>query len=204
MSNLLAGNLTNLLTPKEFSHTLIITIGNCFRADDGVGPYIASCLRQSAKLSVIDAGCTPENIIDEVIKLFAQHAALSHLGIKDCQVRPVWADRPVRASAQHPALFDRPVRASAQRIIFIDAADFGGAPGELRLIDAEHIPESSLSTHSMPLPVISRILYEDTKAKIYFIGIQPKSVEHKAGLSKEVNSAADALIKHINEEFKDA
>ncbi|MHB8154765.1 MAG: hydrogenase 3 maturation endopeptidase HyCI [Candidatus Omnitrophota bacterium] len=159
MSNLLAGNLTNLLTPKEFSHTLIITVGNCFRADDGVGPYIASGLRQSIKLSVINAGYAPENIIDQAVKL------------------------------------------SAQRIIFIDAADFGGVPGELRLIDAEHIPESSLSTHSMPLPVISRILYEDTKAKIYFIGIQPKSVEHKEGLSCEVSSAADALIKHINQEF---
>lgn len=162
MSNLLAANLTNLLTSKEFSHTLIITVGNCFRADDGVGPYIASCLKQSSKLSVIDAGYTPENIIDDVVKL------------------------------------------SAQRIIFIDAADFNGTPGELRLINAEDIPQSSLSTHSMPLPVISRILYEDTKAKIYFIGIQPKSVEHKEGLSGEVKIAADALIKHINQEFKDA
>ncbi|MCX5698549.1 MAG: hydrogenase 3 maturation endopeptidase HyCI [Candidatus Omnitrophica bacterium] len=193
MSNLLAGNtgsVTNLLTPQEFSHTLIITVGNCFRADDGVGPYIASGLKPSVKLSVIDAGSTPGNIIDQAIKLFAQQEAL--------------LERPVRASARHPALSERPVRASAQRIIFIDAADFGGAPGELRLIDAEHIPESTLSTHSMPLPVISRILYEDTQAEIYFIGIQPKSVEHKDGLSKEVSSTADALIKHINQEFKDA
>ena len=162
MSNLLADNLINLLTSKGFSHTLIITVGNCFRADDGAGPYIALGLKQSVKLSVIDAGYTPENIIDQATKL-------------------------------HP-----------QRIIFIDAADFRGTPGELRLIDSEHMPEASLSTHSMPLPVISHILYEDTRAKIYFIGIQPKSVEYKEGLSKEVKTAADALIKHINEEFKDA
>jgi hydrogenase maturation protease len=74
----------------------------------------------------------------------------------------------------------------------------------LRLVDSEHIPEVSLSTHSVPLPVISRILYEDTKAKIYFIGLQPKSVGHKEGLSKEVKTAADALIKHINQEFRNA
>ena len=160
MSNLLAGNLINLLTPKEFSHTLIITVGNCFRADDGAGPYIASCLKQSSKLSVIDAGYAPENIIDQAVKL------------------------------------------SAPRIIFIDAADFGGAPGELRLIDSQDIPQASLSTHSIPLPVVSRILYEDTKAKIYFIGIQPESVEYKEGLSGKVKTAADALIKHINQEFR--
>jgi len=190
MSNLLDANLVNFLTPQEYLRTLIITVGNCFRADDGVGPYIASCLKQSSKLSVIDAGYTPENIIDEAIKLFAQHPALT--------------DRPVRASAQHPDLSDSPVRASAQRIIFIDAADFSGACGELRLIDSEDIPQSSLSTHSLPLPVVSRILHEDTLAQIYFIGIQPKSVEHRQGLSGEVKSAADELIKHINQEFKDA
>ena len=159
MSNLLTGNLINLLTSKDFFHTLIITVGNHFRADDGVGPYIASGLMPSAKLLVIDAGSTPENVIDQAAKL------------------------------------------SPERIIFIDAADFGGMPGELRIIDHEHIPEASLSTHSVPLPVISRILYEDTKAKIYFIGIQPKSVEHKEGLSAEVKLAADALIKQINEGF---
>lgn len=162
MSNLLDANFTNLLIPQEHSHTLIITVGNDFRADDGVGPYIASKLKPSTKLSVIDAGSNPENIIDQVVKL------------------------------------------SPQRAIFIDAADFGGSPGELRLIDAEHIPETSLSTHSVPLPVVSRILQEDTQAKIYFIGIQPESVEHREGLSDKVKLAADTLIKHINGEFKDA
>ncbi len=29
-----------------------------------------------------------------------RNPALSHLGIKECQVRPFWADEPVRASAQ--------------------------------------------------------------------------------------------------------
>ncbi|MDO8489347.1 MAG: hydrogenase 3 maturation endopeptidase HyCI, partial [Candidatus Omnitrophota bacterium] len=62
MSNLLDASLANLLTPKECLRTLIITVGNCFRADDGVGTYIASGLRPGAKLWVIDAGYTPENI----------------------------------------------------------------------------------------------------------------------------------------------
>ncbi len=162
MSNLLAGNLVNLLTPQEFSRTLIITVGNGFRADDGAGPYIASALKPSSKLFVLDAGYSPENIIDQAIKLLPD------------------------------------------RIIFIDAADFGGVPGELRLIDSEHIPQVSLSTHSMPLPVVSKILQEDTKAKVYFIGIQPESVAHQEGLSRQVQLAAEELIKQINEQFKDA
>jgi hydrogenase 3 maturation protease len=162
MSNLLAGKLADLLTPQEFSRTLIITVGNSFRADDGAGPYIASALKQSSKLFVIDAGYTPENVIDQAVKLA-------------------------------PGV-----------IIFIDAADFGGAPGELRLIDTGHIPQVSLSTHSMPLPVVSKILEEDTKAKVYFIGIQPKSVAHQEGLSSEVEASAAVLIQQINERFKDA
>ncbi len=162
MSNLLDANFTNLLTSQEYLRILIIAVGNYSRADDGVGPYIALRLKQSSKLSVIDAGSRPENIIDQAVKLLPQ------------------------------------------RIIFIDAADFGGFPGELRLIDSEHIPEASLSTHSIPLPVVSHILQKDTQAQIYFIGIQPQSVAQQEGLSGEVKSAADVLIKHINAEFKDA
>ena len=38
--------------------------------------------------------------VTQVYKIITEHPALLHLGIKDCQVRPYLADRPVRASAQ--------------------------------------------------------------------------------------------------------
>jgi len=90
------------------------------------------------------------------------------------------------------------------RIVIIDAADFGGKAGETRVINEGDIPESSLSTHAIPLSVIYHILKEDTASEIKFIGIQPKSVRYDEGLSPEVQAAADKIIAMIKKEFTDA
>ena len=68
MSNLLTAEITQELTSQE-GLTVIITIGNPLRSDDGIGPYIASCLHDIEGLKIIDAGYTPENCIDEVVVL---------------------------------------------------------------------------------------------------------------------------------------
>ncbi len=158
MSNLLTADVLQELTSQE-GLTVIITIGNPLRSDDGVGPYIAANLHDTDQLKVIDAGYTPENCIDQVTAL-----------------RP-------------------------KRIIIIDAADFEGSAGEVRLVDREHIPETSLSTHMISLKVIAGLLEEDTKAQIKFLGIQPITVEFKEGLSDEIKETADEIVAAIKEGF---
>lgn len=90
------------------------------------------------------------------------------------------------------------------RIIVLDAADFRGEAGEARIISEDDIPESSLSTHAIPLKVIYHILKEDTDSDIRFIGIQPKEISYGERLSPEVKAAADMIISRINKEFADA
>ncbi len=57
------------LKPSSDGLTLIITIGNALRKDDGVGPYIAEKIKQSLpeNIALINAGDTPENCIDEAV-----------------------------------------------------------------------------------------------------------------------------------------
>lgn len=90
------------------------------------------------------------------------------------------------------------------RIIFIDAADFRGKAGEIRMIGEEEIPESGLSTHAIPLKVICGILRADTGSDVRFIGIQPADVSFSEKMSSEVKGAADLLIAKINGEFSHA
>ncbi|MCK4995079.1 MAG: hypothetical protein KAS13_08575, partial [Candidatus Omnitrophica bacterium] len=68
MSNILTVDITELLKSIPGSN-LIITVGNSFRSDDGVGPYLGAKLKRMKGLKVITAGINPENIIDEVIDL---------------------------------------------------------------------------------------------------------------------------------------
>lgn len=161
MSNSLTAEINDLLKPTQYL-TVMICVGNALRSDDGAGPYIASRLKNTEKLSVFDVGYTPENFIEEVSEL------------------------------------------KPGRIIVIDAADFGGEAGEARIISEEDIPESSLSTHAIPLKVIYHILKEDTDSEIKFIGIQPKSVKYDEVLSPEVKATSDMMISRINKEFANA
>lgn len=156
---MLTAEIKDALLPKGQGKTLIITVGNPLRSDDGVGPYIAEKhLRLKAGLVLQDVGDKPENGIDQA------------------------------------------VNSKANKVVIIDAADFGGEIGEARLIPTELIPRTTLSTHTFPLPVIAKMIEEDTKAKVIFIGIQPAKVELGEGLSSAVRTTADKIIELIREE----
>ncbi|MFA5260272.1 MAG: hydrogenase 3 maturation endopeptidase HyCI [Candidatus Omnitrophota bacterium] len=154
MSNLLTVEVLEALQPRPGTN-LIITAGNNFRSDDGVGPYLYEALKGRASLPVLDAGYTPEDIIDRAIEINPDY------------------------------------------IIVIDAADFRGRPGEVRIIEDALIPTSTLSTHAIPLNVITRLIEEETGATTVFLGIQVCSVVPGEGLSPEVKGAADVLSQEI-------
>ncbi len=159
MSNLLTDDIVAALKPRE-GRNLIITAGNTFRCDDGVGPCLAGMLQNHEGLHVIDAGFTPENIIDDVIALNPDY------------------------------------------IVVIDAADFQGRPGEVRVIEETAIPQTTLSTHAIPLNVITRIIQESTQAEIVFLGIQVRSVMMGEDLSPEVKKSADLLCQEIKKYYR--
>lgn len=155
---MLTAEIKEALLPKDHGITLIITVGNSFRKDDGVGTFIAkNCLKLINGLVLLDAGDKPENIIDKAIAL-----------------------KPFRA-------------------VIIDAANFNGQVGEARVIDHNHIPASTLSTHTFPLPVVAKMIEEDARAQVIFLGIQPAKIELGEGLSEAVKSTAEEIIKLITE-----
>ena len=158
MSNLLTADILHLLSPRS-GINVIVTAGNNFRKDDGVGPYIASQLSSTDSLKVIDAGQTPENITDEVIAL-----------------RPSY-------------------------ILIIDAADYGGVAGEIRKVEEEQIPETTLSTHQIPLSVVMSIIRKETGAEVVYLGIQVAEVGFGEGLTPEVKNIADNLVKKKKKKF---
>ena len=86
-----------------------------------------------------------------------------------------------------------------KRVVIIDAADFGGEPGEVRAIPEDCLPENPISTHRFPLRVISQLVTEDTGARVDFICIQPQSVGFGEGLSERVKAAAEEIVMMLSE-----
>ena len=153
---MLTAELNDLFTFSDKNPLLIITIGNSYRSDDGVGPYIARQVNKYKKdFTILNAEDQPENIIDEATRL------------------------------------------KPGKIVIIDAADFGGMPGEIRLIEKKDIPDTSLSTHSFSPNILAAIIEEDTGADVLFLGIQPESIQFGEGISKPVKEAAKRIIFYL-------
>ena len=61
-------DIERLLRPPASGVTLVITVGNPYRTDDGVGPYIAGGVTLPKRhIVILNADARPENIIDAAI-----------------------------------------------------------------------------------------------------------------------------------------
>lgn len=90
-------------------------------------------------------------------------------------------------------------------VLLIDAAEFGGAPGDARLFSPESVVGITLSTHAISLSLLARIIEDRTKAKVRILGVQPKLLEFGETLSPELKEASKgiskALIRMLRELF---
>ncbi|MEM2340439.1 MAG: hydrogenase 3 maturation endopeptidase HyCI [Candidatus Bathyarchaeia archaeon] len=84
-------------------------------------------------------------------------------------------------------------------ILLVDAADFLGDPGEARLFSADETVGTSISTHSLPLKVLSKYLEMETGAKVAVLAIQPKDLGLGEGLSDELRASLDRLIEILRD-----
>jgi hydrogenase 3 maturation protease len=84
-------------------------------------------------------------------------------------------------------------------ILLIDAADFGGAPGELRLIQPNEVAFSGISTHAGSLQMLAEYLEARTKARVALLAIQPSDIDSGEDLSPGVFAAAKALQEMLPE-----
>lgn len=82
--------------------------------------------------------------------------------------------------------------------VFIDAADFGGVPGEISCLNPEQISGSSFSTHSMPLSMILSFLSKEIDSEIIILGVQPFSVEFGDPLSPACKKAAAKITREFS------
>jgi len=87
---------------------------------------------------------------------------------------------------------------SPNTLIMVDAADFCGKAGEVRVIEEEKLGSVGFTTHNLPLKDLIRFLrVEIPELRVVLIGIQPKKVEFGEELSPEVKSAIDKLCMNF-------
>ena len=76
-------------------------------------------------------------------------------------------------------------------IVFIDASDFGAAPGEVRMMPPDFIEHMHISTHN-----VSEIVLKTAK-KATVIGIQPFSTDFGEELSPELEEKIPQIKEKV-------
>jgi hydrogenase 3 maturation protease len=86
-----------------------------------------------------------------------------------------------------------------EAVVYVDAVDFGGEPGEFRIIPLDDLMRSASSTHRLSLHYVIEYLENEWGGDAMLVGVQPKRLRLGDGASEEVCAGirrlADALIE---------
>jgi len=178
MKNENLGSRIQDLGSKSKGRVVMIGVGNPLKGDDGAGPFFIRQLKRGLKKwdwsQIFLTGRNKKGTV------------------------PVLID-----AGEVPENYTGAVtKAKPGTIIIIDAADFGGTPGEIRIFKAGDINKSGLATHSMSLSVFAAYLKQETGAEIFLLAIQPKTIKpgaskHGASLSREVKTSISNIIQAL-------
>lgn len=101
-------------------------------------------------------------------------------------------------AGQAPENFTAPVRrARPDTIILVDAADFGGEPGEIRIASSDDVGGLMMGTHAPPLSMFMSILKEDTGADVYLLAVQAASMRLGDTMHQDVKRAVEDIIVEL-------
>ena len=175
---------------KLEGRTLLVTIGNSFRGDDGVGPFIGESIRsKNSRFDEHSSGHGTRHSLGRFDEHSSGHGTRHSL--ENFKV--------INAYSSPENIVSDAVDFKPNKIIIIDAANFGGEPGEIRIIPLDKVAKySSLSTHNFPLQVTFGIILKDTGATLTIIGVQSEKMEYEEKLSPKVKIAALNLIDYFN------
>jgi hydrogenase 3 maturation protease len=151
---------------RQPGQNVILVIGNSQRHDDGVGPFIAAQMHTAQQL-----------------------AARRVTRLNDCQPWQV-----IDAGSEPENQFEAIVALRPDYLLILDAAHFGGCPGETRLIGKDEVSDYTLSTHVFPVRVLWELVENEIPVTIRLIGIQPGCCDLGEGLSAAVRRTANRLV----------
>jgi hydrogenase 3 maturation protease len=123
---------------------------------------------------------------DDGVGSFLAEEIEGHAGVNVVDAGCVPENHLERVAATHP-----------DTILMLDATDFGGKPGQVRLLYPDKVAWSGLSTHAGSLQMLARYLHARTQANIALLAIQPAVMASGEGLSPDVARTVRLLQQRL-------
>jgi hydrogenase 3 maturation protease len=154
------------------------------RAREGEGREedIVRALAEKVSRPVVVIGAGSDLRGDDAFGLEAARAIEAGGGIEGVEV--------LEGGVSPENLAERAARSSPRTVLVLDAARFGGEPGELRLIDPGELSAGLPSTHAASLELLAEYLARRCGAGTLLLVAEPASTAAGAALSRELSRAA--------------
>lgn len=110
---------------------------------------------------------------------------------------PNGALRVVKAGTAPECFIGRIADEGFDHVIFLDAADFGAAPGAVVLLDSDEMAARfpQISTHKLSLGLLAKPVESNGRTKAWLLGVQPQSLKPGEQLSPTVNATLQLLLE---------
>lgn len=153
--------------------------------------FLASLLAGTERLAILGAG--HELMADDGAGVMITDALIARFGETPERFR-VWS------GGTAPECFTGVIKDfKADHVLIIDAADFGGAPGELCDVDPAIVGGVSFSTHMLPLKVMMEYLQKELGCRTTILGIQPHCLEFGEEMTPQVRETALEVIREFGD-----
>ena len=86
-------------------------------------------------------------------------------------------------------------RGGYDNVVFLDAVDFGAAPGSVVLMNASEIQARfpQVSTHKISLGMTARVIESESRTRVWLLGVQPQSLRTGSEMSEPVKQTVKLL-----------
>ena len=99
----------------------------------------------------------------------------------------------INAGAVPENYLEKVARLCPDTVLVVDAVDFGGDPGEWRVLDPGALALDGLSSHALSLRMAAEYLSARTQAHVALLAVQPADVGAGTELSDKVSQTMDFL-----------
>jgi len=93
------------------------------------------------------------------------------------------------------------VRQAPEALLVVDAVDFGGEVGEVRVFETEQLASVAWSTHTLSPRLFVEMVQGEIEVEVLFMGFQPGRCGFGEGLSIEVEKAFQSVIETLLDVF---
>ena len=83
-------------------------------------------------------------------------------------------------------------------VVFIDATNWGGLPGEMRWIDRSELDQIRISTHAFSIQMVEKYLKAHQPMQIRYLGIQYGSIQPGHAVSESIINAIWSFFNASN------